>query len=347
MVWALKESGGLSGIAALSYNGSAPAPMEFAEWADCGKAVSREAAFFFQALRLCLKWRPQLILSTFPKFAPVGVACSRLTGVPFVTVAHGIEVWSRLRVGNRWALRSASQILAVSRFTAKMLARINGVPPERIRIFPNTVDTENFSPGPKPSRWADRLEIPASASLLLTVARLDASERSKGVELIWDAMEAGGSGKLGSAAHIVVGAGSDLERLRGEATRRGLASRVRFTGPVSCEELPELYRLADAFVMPSTKEGFGIVFLEAMSSGVPVVAADAGGAPDALQNGKLGWLADPGEPKSLAACIEAALAADPRDPRRDPQALRSSVKEHFGREAFRGRLEAVLREMIR
>jgi glycosyltransferase involved in cell wall biosynthesis len=110
-------------------------------------------------------------------------------------------------------------------------------------------------------------------------------------------------------------------------------------------ELPELYRLADVFVMPSTKEGFGIVFLEAMASGVPVVAAAAGGAPDALLNGKLGWLADPESPESLAACLNAALARDPQDPRCDSEFLRTSVEESFGREAFRSRLDAVMKEM--
>jgi len=345
VVCALKKADGLSNVAALSYNGRAPEPMEFAEWVDCGKAVSHEAAFLFQALRLCLKWRPRLILSTFPGFSAVGVACSKLTGVPFVTVAHGIEVWSRLRPKKRWGLRSADQVLAVSRFTAEKLSAVNGVPPGRVRIFPNTVDTENFRPGPKPQGWMDRLEIPAEVPVLLTVARLDASERSKGIEAVWDALQAREPGRLNGAVHIVAGSGSDLVRLRGEALGRGLSSRVRFTGPVAGGELPGLYRLADVFVMPSTKEGFGIVFLEAMASGVPVVAAAAGGAPDALLNGRLGWLAHPDSPESLAACLNAALARDPGDPRCDPEFLRSSVEKAFGREAFRGRLEAVMKEM--
>jgi asparagine synthase (glutamine-hydrolysing) len=346
-VSALEKICGLSHVAALSYNGEAPVSSKFAEWVDCGKAVSREAAFLFQAIRLCVKWRPRLILSTFPRFAPVGVGCSRLMGIPFVTVAHGIEAWSRLSPEKRWALGAADQVLAVSRFTAEKLIQINGISQKRIRIFPNTVNTEVFRPGPKPQAWVDRLKIPTETSVLLTVARLDVSERYKGIEAVWDAMQMRHTGPLAHAMHVVAGSGSDLHRLRGEARMRGLTARVHFTGPVASGELPELYRLADVFVMPSTQEGFGIVFLEAMASGVPVVAADAGGAPDALLDGKLGWLADPASEESLAGCLEAALARDPSDPRCNPKFLRSSVEEHFGPKAFRGRLEAVLKEMIR
>jgi len=345
VVRALKEMDGLSPVAALSYNGSTPISPDFAEWVDCGQSSYRGAAFFFQALRLCVKWRPRLILSTFPGFAPVGMMCSQLTGTPFVTVAHGIEVWSRLSPAKRLGLHETARILAVSRFTARKLAEVNGVRPERIRIFPNTVDAENFRPGPKPDDWLRKLEIPASAPVLLTVARLEANERTKGIETVWDAMQKRNTGRIARAIHVVVGSGSDLERLREEALGRGISDRVRFTGPVARSELSELYRLADAFVMPGTKEGFGIVFLEAMSSGVPVVAAAAGGTSDALRDGKLGWLADLSSPDSLADCIESALARDPDDPRCDPNFLRETVEKHFGSKAFRDRLQAVIEEM--
>jgi asparagine synthase (glutamine-hydrolysing) len=345
IVRALKSGDGLSHVVALSYNGTTPGEDGFVEWADCGKSVSRVTAFLFQALRLCLKWRPRVIFSTFPGFAPVGVACGKIFGIPFATVAHGIEVWRGMSPQKRAALRAADRVLAVSRFTAEKLVQASGVTPGRIGIFPNTVDSENFFRGPASSGLADRMEIPAGVPVLLTVARLDIGERYKGVERVWDAMQARAEGPLAQAVHVVAGSGSDLERLRAEALRRGLGQRVRFTGPVSGAELSDIYRMATVFVMPSTKEGFGIVFLEAMSSGIPVVASDAGGSPDALLGGRLGWLADPGSTESLASCIEEALGGDPGDPRRDPEFLRSSVASHFGRNSFRARLEAELRDL--
>ncbi|GEM_PF-374298 len=345
IVRALKAGDGLANVVALSYNGTPPDENGFAEWTDCGTSTLRGATFFFQALRLCIKWRPRVILSTFPGFAPVGVACAKFSGIPFATVAHGIEVWKRMSAEKRTTLCVADRVLAVSNFTAERLIQVNGVPPDRIRIFPNTVDSDKFFPGPKPGGLAKSLGIPAGVPVLLTVARLDVGECYKGVERVWDAMLTRAEGPLAAAVHVVAGSGSDLERLRAEALRRGLGDRVRFSGPVSGAELAALYRLADAFVMPSTKEGFGIVFLEAMASGIPVVAADAGGSPDALLDGKLGWLADPDSVESLADSIEDALAGDPADPRRNPKFLRSSVVSHFGRDSFRARLEAELREL--
>jgi glycosyltransferase involved in cell wall biosynthesis len=224
-----------------------------------------------------------------------------------------------------------------------MLVQVNGVRHDRIRIFPNTVDIARFRPGPKLVGLAEKLGIPGKVPVLLTVARLDISERYKGIEQVWEAMQSRKDGLLAEAVHLVAGGGDDLDRLRDEASRRGLGQRVFLTGPVARQELSQLYRLADVFVMPSLKEGFGIVFLEAMATGIPVVAAAAGGAPDALRDGELGWLADPASAESLATCLEAALSHDPADLRCHSGFLRSSVEKHFGPEAFRARLDEVLK----
>lgn len=335
---------GAENLMAVSYRGSVPRVVEFADWVDVGHAKFRGAAFLLEAFRLCAKWRPVGIVSTFPGFSPVGAFCSLWFGIPYLTAAHGIEVWSRLPFFKRLGLGQAERVLAVSRFTARRLTSVNGVSPERVRIFPNTVDLEKFTPGPKSEALLRRLEIPRGVPVLLTVSRLDAGERAKGFFQIWDVLSADEAFR--EAVHLIVGGGNDLENLRGEAERRGMGERVRFAGSVPPESLAEHYRLADVFVMPSTKEGFGIVFLEALACGVPVVAADAGGAPGALLDGKLGWLADPRFPDSLAACIRAALARSLEEPRCNPVFLRSAVKTHFGPAAFSERLEAVLEELF-
>lgn len=331
-------------LVALSYEGSSPAEGIFAEWADAGGSRFRGLTFFFQALRLCRKWRPEGIVSTFPGFSPVAVVCARIWGIPFVTAAHGVEVWSRLPLWKRIGLQQADRILAVSRFTAERMQTVNGVSADRVRIFPNTVDLEHFFPGPKSQVWEQRLALSAGAPVLLTVARLEVSERTKGFFQIWKALQA--TPELDACVHLVVGEGNDRENLENEVRDRGLTSRVRFVGSVPPKELPELYRLADVFVMPSTQEGFGIVFLEAMASGVPVVAAAAGGTLDALRDGTLGWLADPESPESLVACLGAALSRDPKEPRCDQEFLRSSVEKYFGTDAFCRRLEAVFDEIM-
>ena len=96
-----------------------------------------------------------------------------------------------------------------------------------------------------------------------------------------------------NAIYLIAGAGDDKQRLEHLAAERGLAGRVVFTGHVPADELPSYYALADVFAMPSTGEGFGIVFLEAAACGLPVIAGNADGSVDALGEGQIGCLVDP------------------------------------------------------
>jgi len=343
---ALAEIDGPGRTPGVSYNGTRPPEDMLLEWADAGPSPMRSLRFACQTLNAALKWRPRAILSTFPRFAPVGVNCARMLGIPFITAAHGIEVWERLPLLKRLALQQSDLILAVSRFTALRICAANGVAEDKTVIFPNTVDSRRFFPA-RPSDGARlRLGIPDHALVALTVARLEAAERSKGVETVWDALTE--RPELREVFHVVAGNGNDLERLRREAVRRGISGRVIFHGTAAPDELPDLYRLADVFVMTGTTEGFGIVFLEAMACGTPVVAAAAGGTADALLDGRLGWLVNPANATETASAIFAALTSLPgREPRCNPDFLRAAVAQSFGREAFRRRLSDALEHAAR
>jgi len=328
-------------VIALSYADSQPFTQDLLAFDSCKKSPLRKIVFFLKTLFLCLKWRPRLIISTFPGLAPAGVICARLMGIRFATVVHGIEVWTRLSWIKRIALQNCDLILAVSQYTAAQLTSLQGVSSKKLFNFPNTVDLQVFLPGKGNPQLRELFDLPYDSHIILTVARLDASERSKGIERIWDAMERRAEGVLGGSIHLVVGSGTDLERLRQDARRRIPGARIRFTGPVSRGDLADIYRLADIYVMPSLKEGFGIVYLEAMATGIPVVAADACGTPDALRNGDLGWLVPPDNIEALASAMEQAMEST--DQRRDPKFLRQAVERHFGHLSFQARLREVLK----
>src|SRR5262249_19742155 len=110
-------------------------------------------------------------------------------------------------------------------------------------------------------------------------------------------------------------------------------SRVVFAGRVPEAEKADHYRLADVFVMPGRQEGFGFVFLEAMASGIPVVASNLDGSREAVLYGQLGELADPDDRQALKAAIRRAL----RRPRQIPDGL-----AFFSYENFRKRLENIV-----
>ena len=162
--------------------------------------------------------------------------------------------------------------------------------------------------------------------MLLTVGRMDSRERYKGHDRVIDAIP-----ELVSAGYdvmyLVVGEGDDRERLELCARNRGAADRVRFIGSVEMSGLIEIYRAADLFVMPSTGEGFGIAFLEAMASGTPALGLDIGGARDALADDELGTgVTETG----LAAALARALES----PKRDREALAGAVRARFGCQSF-------------
>ena len=194
----------------------------------------------------------------------------RLFGIRYVIVAHGIDIHPDLSAARRRALRNADAVWAVSRWTRDRAVAV-GMAAERISVLSNTVDDRRFDPAPPGDGLRARHGIPDGTRVLLTVARLDAAERYKGYDIVLRALPAL-QASIGPVLYLLVGTGDDRARIEQLARELGVAASVRFCGFVDDDALPALYRLADAFVMPSQGEGFGIVFLEAMASGTPAVA---------------------------------------------------------------------------
>ena len=167
----------------------------------------------------------------------------------------------------------------------------------------------------------------------MTVSRLAASERYKGHDRVITALPSLVAERP-NITYLIVGEGDDRTRLERLATQVGVSENVCFVGPVLHSELPDYYRLADVFVMPSTGEGFGIVFLEAMASGVPVIAGNSDGSRDPLCDGSFGTLIDSGNTYELQAAIRASL---------DSPLVPSDVVERFGIETFVKHLNGLVR----
>jgi phosphatidyl-myo-inositol dimannoside synthase len=111
--------------------------------------------------------------------------------------------------------------------------------------------------------------------------------------------------------YLIVGRGDDRSRLESLAAETVVSDRVRFAGEVAADELPDVYNLANVFAMPSTCEGFGIAFLEALASGVPVIGGKRDGSVDPLADGALGRIIDPDDREELVSALVAALSSEP------------------------------------
>jgi len=143
---------------------------------------------------------------------------------------------------------------------------------------------------------------------------------------------------------VVVGHGDDLPRLRTLAIDCGVGDCVHFLGRLSSEELAACYANSDVFAMPSTGEGFGLVFLEAMAFAKPVVGAACGGTTDIVEHGINGLLVPPGDIQKLTEALDSLLR---NDAFRASLGRRSAeiVREKYGFEGFAGELERILSDI--
>jgi glycosyltransferase involved in cell wall biosynthesis len=129
-------------------------------------------------------------------------------------------------------------------------------------------------------------------TVLLTLSRLSPTDNYKGIDEVMELLPALAQ-QIPGIAYLIVGEGDDRKRLETKARSLGIADRVVFAGFIPENEKADHYRLADAYVMPGWGEGFGIVYLEALACGIPVLGSKLDGSREALRNGELGILVDP------------------------------------------------------
>ena len=219
-------------------------------------------------------------------------------------IAHGIEVWTGMEGRRRRrAMARVNLILSVSRYTRdRIRAQMPELTDSRFAIFPNALSetwSERFASVEHPELGQNLPE-----RFLLSVTRLDRGDRYKGIVSVIEALAMVEDTSIHS---VIAGRGDDREFLQRIAPRFGLERRVHFIGAVTDVELVSLYRKCIAFVLPSGKEGFGIVFLEAMFFGAPVIAAREKGAIDVVLNEETGLTVPYGDTIALAAAMERML----------------------------------------
>jgi phosphatidyl-myo-inositol dimannoside synthase len=172
----------------------------------------------------------------------------------------------------------------------------------------------------------------------MTVARLWSGDIYKGVDVTIRALPQIIK-VFPNVKYLVIGRGNDQPRLAQLAKDLEIENHVIFAGFIPTPELADHYRVADAYIMPS-QEGFGIVYLEAMACGIPVLSGDNDGSADPLQDGRLGWRVSHREPQAVAdACLE---ILEGKDRRCHGQWLREETLANFSKEALVVKLKTVL-----
>jgi glycosyltransferase involved in cell wall biosynthesis len=302
----------------------------------------RTPIFAAQLLIQGLIHRPNLVITTHLNFTEAAYQLWRLTKTPYWAVAHGIEAWDITRPSLQTALQHADRILAVSGYTRDRLIQEQPIDPNKIVTLPNTFDADRFQVAPKPAHLLERYQLKSDQPVILTVCRLANAERYKGYDQILAALPQI-CAAIPNIHYVIAGKGQDRARVEARIAELNLQDCVTLAGFVPDEELCDHYNLCDVFAMPSRREGFGIVYLEALACGKPVLGGNQDGAIDALCHGKLGTLVDPDNVTEIAATlIQLLQKTNPNSQLHQPDWLRQQVIETYGFGAFQARLQELL-----
>lgn len=261
-----------------------------------------------------------------------------------VVVAHGTEVWDKMYLFKKWLLRKADIILSVSNYTKNQLVLRNKISPSRIRLFPNTIDPYFHVPREfeKPDYLLKRYDLKKDQQVILTLSRLSNSEQYKGYDKVIASLKAILI-EFPDAVYILAGKYDEKEKLRIDKLlhQYQITENVIVPGFISEKEVTDHYKLADVFIMPSRKEGFGIVFLEALASGTPVIGGNQDGTVDALYNGSLGKLINPTKVEEISNSLIQQL----RNPNSTKKIVQEKVLNHYEFSRYKERLNKYLLEL--
>ena len=287
--------------------------------------------------------RDLIVLAAHPNLAFPAAWMRRVSpGLKTVVMSHGIEVWKPLPTLRRGALLQADLVLAPSRDTARKLAGVQGVSSERIRTLAWPLNPDFLRMASAPGSLLVPPAFPQHGRVILAVGRWATSERYKGADELIRAVQQLRATIPG--LHLVaVGGGDDLPRLQKLAADLGVADGVHFLAGLTREQIAACYSRADVFALPSTGEGFGLVFLEAMAFAKPVVGAACGGTTDVVEDGVNGLLVPPRDTQGLVQALgrllgDGALCAELG--RRGAE----SVQQKYAFAVFQAELEKILGE---
>ena len=289
------------------------------------------------------KKAPKLVVAGHPNLAPVVRAMRLLTpGLKSMICTHGLEVWQPLPRVRRSALRKTDVVLAPSQYTAEHVAADQGVDAARVRVLPWALDPQfevlatNAAKSTVPARFPQ-------GQVVLTVGRWLANERYKGMDTLITALPRL-LPRWPELQLVAAGDGNDRAWLEDLAEETGVDRHVHFLSGLSYEELAACYSHCHIFALPSRGEGFGLVYLEAMACGKPVIGGAHGGAPEVIEDGKTGYLVPHGDAAQLATAMETLL---------DDAALRAEmgrrgkqrVESEFRFSVFAKSFRKILREL--
>ncbi len=268
-------------------------------------------------------------------------ALLRRWGIPYWISLHGIECWDLPKPRDRKLLRAAAKLLPVSGFTRDRVQEQLGDGIPSMEVLTDFLEPATAAV-PERIEARKKLRVDDACFMIITLSRLSAAERYKGHRELM-ALLPELSRRHPDLHWWVLGGGDDLEALKAEVNRLNINSCVTFTGSVDEETKWDYIAASDLFLLAGTGEGFGIVLLEAMRAGVPVVGSMRDGSSEPLAHGDLGLLTDPLDSDRLLSDLDARITSVKRDTCTAKGTwLRDEVEKRFGSAALQKRLCALM-----
>ena len=284
--------------------------------------------------------KPDFIIVGHIHYGPVVQLIEKLFGIKYWIITYGMEVWDLHKKSEMNALKKSSKVITISEFTRDKITDSTGIDSSKISLVPCAVNDSRFSPDNTDDSIRANLKIPKDAKVLLTVCRLESQEMFHSYDAVIDALvEIGHDAK--DVHYILVGKGDDRARVENKINSLGISDRIHLVGYVDDEILPYYYTASDIFIMPSILEGFGIVYLEALVSGVPVIAGDRDGSKEAVFDERLGQLVDPYNANEVAQAIIQMVASLNQGHYR-AEVIRKLVLERFSLSAYKSTVQELI-----
>ena len=290
-------------------------------------------------LRLVLTPDIDLALIGHVNYAPLGWLLKRLRPrLRYGVMLYGIDAWEELPRFKKFALQHADFLISISDYTKQRAVEANALIPDQVFLLPNALAVTTATP----TEVAN--SSPGTGIRLLSVCRLEQTEQYKGVDHVIETLP-----ELAKVVpeinYVIIGGGTDMERHKQLAQKLGVAERVQFLGFVTDEILRAHYRDCDVFVMPSDREGFGFVYLEAMQYAKAVVAARSGGTPEVVEDQVTGRLVEYGNIQELTKVL-LELCLDPNKCHELGSAGYQRLQEKFTFPHFKEKLIDILRQEL-
>ncbi|MBC8035192.1 MAG: glycosyltransferase family 4 protein [Chitinophagaceae bacterium] len=300
--------------------------------------------------------KADIVILSHINLSPAGLAIKMLSPKTKVILwSHGIEIWRELNWIKRRFLMATDRIVAVSRFTAGTLTKMHHVNAAKVQAIPNGLDPYFNIPNLEDEKLKsesnklklsllDNKKLSLQTKVFMALTRLGITEKNKNydkvIRLLGELKEEGNE-----AVYILCGKYNKEEysRIMSIAKESGMENNILLPGFISDEELPLYYRFADAFVLPSTKEGFGLAFIEAQACGLSVLCGNLDGSIEAVRTKEAGISVDPNNNIAIKAALEEMI--NRTMPTKEKITIQNQCVENFSFKTYSKNIKTLIEEL--